>query len=534
MPSKAPERASIDHLFHNLVATCWVYDKGEGSPPELTLAEMPLPSADEYPKEAWAESQKRAKILARLIPSPATPLQTTIFTAQTLEPSDWNNQSPPEEWLRHTAQINAINAFIACDEETADAKIWQNSLAKILRAFQERFTPENADVKHPLAPLVRVMLSRLQTRSLKPSRSKNGIIPNPLQGARALGYLPNNPDIPNPQAGPQQQTMLPKFEGAEGSIVPTGMVYTYLAAGGTIRSRGRGAPLSKRLFYEVLSSLPQEGRSIQGRWELDCTLQDLRDWLYPSHNGKRTNFKMARHLHGIIAALNEVNQMRVRVTPAGHETPTNWLPIAVRALPDANLKSQVLFDINLPPGSSGGALIDREKLRYYGLVSAPRHSAALGMAYYFDKYGTKNGNRVMSTRPLIARNADGLAVDSSGLAILDSRGKPIRDYSNPRLVFLNKAGQRVQRATIAQSRAAAARERNPAITIYPLLTNADILLLCYPEDALTLSATSKRDRLRRARGVILGMQEDGYCVVDAEPSPSGGDRWRLAPGYATP
>lgn len=526
--------ADIDRLFADLTKSCWLYDNHEGPPPQLSISSMPLPSSGEYPRAAWEESCRRANALADGIPLPTSPLQSTIFMSMALESHpDVNAQSPPDEWLRHKTQINALSAFVACDDESADERTWINALETILIVFTERMTMQK-DIKHPIAPLVRAMLHSTSRASLNPSPSRHGIIPNPLQGARALGYLPKPPESPDPTPGAQTQAMLPKFDAGQGSIVPTGMVYTYHAAGGPIRSRGRGAPLPKRLFYEVLSSLPQEGRSIQGRWELACTLRDLRDWLYPTRNGKPTKFVMNRHLNGIIAALHEVSNMRVRVTPAGDEAPTNWLPIAVRALPEPNLASRVLFDINLPPGSSGGALIDREMMRHYGLISAPRHSACLGLVYYWDKFGTKNGRRVLPTRPVIARDSRGVPIDQNGAPILTPKGLPVQGYNDARIVFLNDAGDRILLPTLAQTRAAAARERNPAIEFYPLLTDADLLLLCYPEDANTLPESSKRVYLHRAKKSLQSMQDDGYCVIDAERIRNGEERWRIAPAHPAP
>lgn len=101
--------------------------------------------------------------------------------------------------------------------------------------------------------------------------------------------------------------------------------------------------------------------------------------------------------------------MRIERTLPGSAVPSLWLPIAVRAMPVADLDSLVVFDIELPPGSSGGALIARHSMRRYGLVSAPQRSASLGLAYFWDRYGTFNGRRILATRPRVARNQDGLA-----------------------------------------------------------------------------------------------------------------------------
>ena len=126
--------------------------------------------------------------------------------------------------------------------------------------------------------------------------------------------------------------MLPEFEVPDSFIVPTAMVFTYHAGGGQAQTRGRGAPLSKRILYDVLTALPQDGRLGQGKWRLEFTLRDLRDWLYTSVEVRPTSFKMGRHLERIRAALWEVGNMRIEqdstrqrssVSPAANRCPRN-------------------------------------------------------------------------------------------------------------------------------------------------------------------------------------------------------------------
>ena len=54
-----------------------------------------------------------------------------------------------------------------------------------------------------------------------------------------------------------------------------------------------------------------------------------------------------------------------------------------------------------------------------------------------------------------------------------------------------------------ESAACAARERNhPAIERYPILTDTDLLLLCYPEDSATLTNGLRRERLFREKKAL--------------------------------
>ena len=389
-----------------------------------------------------------------------------------------------------------------------------------LRDIHYSWTEANhidSDIKHPISPLIEAWFRR--PTCVEPTRSQTGILPNSLKGVRGIIYTPT-PSIESPQLGSHQDepATLPTLPGNEGAIVPTAMVQTWTAGGGPVRTRGRGAPLSKRIFYEVLTELSHSARQVRGPRRLPMTLRDLRDWLYPRRHGNRSYFNPKRDLPRIIAALKEVDQMRVRMTLPGHQVPTLWRPVSVTAFPEPYLDSPVVFGIDLPDGSEGGACIDRYAMRLYGLVSAPQHSACLGLAYYWDKYGThRKGSRpIQAKRPRILKNRDGFPLDSDGRVVVDKHQKPISGYSDNRLIFLDEAGHHVQAGTLSERRRLAARERNPAVNRYPLLHSNELITLFYPEDAVDLSADLRRQRAKRSRESLSRMALDKYCVIEQE------------------
>ena len=383
------------------------------------------------------------------------------------------------------------------------------------------------NLKHPIAPFIEEWFKR--PLQIEPLGKRSGVIPASLKGARALGYLPGLAPEDAPLGNQEQEAMLPGLVATEGTIVPTAIVQTWARGGGTELTRGRGAPLSKRIYYEVLTELSSDARHIPGRKRIVLTLRDLRDWLYPREGGKRHNFRPQRDIAKIRNALWEVDQMRIQVTPPGDKVPTNWRVIGVPAFPEAHLDSRVVFDIELPPGSSGGALIDRYAMRRYGLVSAPQHSASLGLAYYWDKYGTYNGRRILATRPRIARSAEGHAVGTNGYVLLDQRQRPVTSFSDERSVFLDDAGNPVQGRTLAERRKLAHRERNPATTRYPVLLPSDLLMLCYPESAAEVTGNLRFKRFERAKNALEHMEDDGYCVIEQAVGEMGEPGYRIMP-----
>ena len=159
----------------------------------------------------------------------------------------------------------------------------------------------------------------------------------------------------------------------------------------------------------------------------------------------------------------EVDQIRIQTTLPGYKAPGLWRPVGVTLMPRAHLDSPIIFDIELPPGSVGGAMVDRSAMRYFGVKSAPQYAASIGLPYYWNKFGThRNGTRpIQATRPRILRNREGLALGDGGEVLLDQRGLPVAGFNDERLVFLDKSGKPVQGRTLAQRRKLAARRAQP-------------------------------------------------------------------------
>ena len=385
------------------------------------------------------------------------------------------------------------------------------------------------ELKHPLVSLIEAWFKRATV--VQPARKRSGIIPKPMEGVRQLGHLPGTPGETQPLGNQENQSlgMLPGLEPVTDTIVPTAMMLTWSAGGGAALTRGGRAPLSKRIFFAVLTDIPKEARRAGGRHRIEMTLRDLRDLLYERSNRGRYEFNPKREINKIRSALFEVDQMRVPISRRRGATPTLWRVLGVTGFPIADLNSDVVFDIELPKGSGGGALIDRHAMRHYGLKSAPQFNATIGLAYYWDKYGTYASRRIQATRPRIARNSEGFVIGYDQQVLLDNRGRPVDGFQDQRLVFLDEAGGRAKGQTFEERRRAAARERNPAVDRYPPLTDHDLLMLCYPDDAAQLVGKRRRDRLYKAKNAIEKMAVDGYCVIEDATGKLGERAKRIPP-----
>lgn len=368
------------------------------------------------------------------------------------------------------------------------------------------------ELKHPLVPLIKAW-----QREAKPDTRRTGIYPSALEQARVRVHTPelfaadvydvNGHDAP---LGAVDTAWLPGMAPPESSLEPNYPLRIYDWLGGESLRQGRGAPAELRIFVEALMLLWQEDRHMRRR--IRVTLGDLRDWLYPNEPERYEPNRITKRIR---KALLHVDHMRVDATLPGAKAATLWRPVSITAYPYADLRSPVVFDVELPPGSSVGALVDRHALRLVGVQSALKFRALLGLYFLWNRYGTHNGKRILSTRPVVARNHDGMVVDKAGRVVTDDRGRPRQGWRAG--ILLNDCGNPTDLAH-------AARERNPAIDRYPVLTNDDLLTLCYPQSEVAKTqrnrvgdtSTRRRKRLHDARKAIRDMERDGFLSIEED------------------
>jgi len=164
---------------------------------------------------------------------------------------------------------------------------------------------------------------------------------------------------------PAQLPLLPRPEGTR---VPILELSDW--RGVPTMARGRGAPLDLRLAVGACVLTPHAARAARGR--LAVTVRELRDFLFP-HGWKRWR-DWPRIRDALFRARDYVipGPFLLEGRRVG-----NWLPFALRGEPgeDAALDDLVLIDVELPPGSGHGPVIDRRELARLGVVSAPRFRA---------------------------------------------------------------------------------------------------------------------------------------------------------------
>jgi len=271
-------------------------------------------------------------------------------------------------------------------------------------------------------------------------------------------------------------------------------------------TRGRGAPYAQRLFVEILLSIGRLDRVPGQTARLEIPLRELVAWLWP--NGwKRTRsgdrLGDLQILQRELLVLDSIRILWDRML---------WRLVAVQTLPTgtSRMEDLIIFRVEHLPGSEHGPMIDRDRLRKFGTMSAPAWRAYLRLAYLWDVAKRRNnGARIYATRPVVARGPGGALLDSDGKALRDLRGTPMTDWSDPRAVIVGANGKP------ASDSNPPAYERNPAADRVPVLGPDDLIRLAF-DDNLDLPTATRRWRLHEARKTARIFAEAGVAVVEQD------------------
>ena len=461
---------------------CWHENHpGEACPANRTPTSAEIAAwLPECPKE---DRSKANALLAQVV-------ETDLVNPHWSDEGRWTTLSSMGSG-RAAKRVLVAAGFVA-DPSAADGPEGEVSLTLRtieLPAVHEAWQaiPEGEQPKHPLAPIVEAWQELAPVR-VEPDTKHNAIMPQPFAIVRDLrseqGALLGIPSTTRPGFhAAQAQGWLPTMEPKAKEIIESLPLILFDAAGGESMAPGRGAPLALRLWVESILSVPITDRTRQAR--VACQLEELISQLWPngwSGPGRDTP-KLER-------AFNQIQQAYIPWEGG------RWLAVAVRNRPDYyNLKSSVVFDVSLPPGSGQGPLVHRPTLRKYGVRSAPAYRLALGLAYLWNKYLTYKGKRLPPTVPVVERNPAGVVLDVHGQPLQHSRG-PVTHWSNPRAARTGTF------------------ERNPEMERLPWLTPDSLLSLGNPYQVKwrPLDGAARRKALARVRQAADEMVKAGDVV----------------------
>ena len=242
--------------------------------------------------------------------------------------------------------------------------------------------------RHPAAPFIDAWIA---ARPLPSNVRRLGIFSGPTAAPRDVDSRLPIPRAPGPAEQPPGQ-WLPGMAPPESlaGVVRPALVHAYDDSRLLSLARGRGATLLERgLVFALLSLAPDARRdAANGRTvpvELDASTWVADFWPGGPQRGKRR----AALFHDVIEAMHGVSRIGFSYT-APDGSAQVWFPVTLRARP-VDWQGAVVYDVRLPPGSAGGFLVDRHRLRAYGVDSAPAFRAYLAVRQYFDRFGTVKG-----------------------------------------------------------------------------------------------------------------------------------------------
>ena len=320
----------VDFL-HDLAAVLWSERHGGAAVPQDSIPSLEELSAwyGECPEAAIVEADRRLKlVMGRMC--------------------RWHQVSVADEksLLMAAKRVPDRQGFEFADLVAVDA------------AWRE--LPEETDVAHPVAPLVRAWQQRPRKVRAETRRDRR-VLPtvtvreHPEREAGMLfGGLHEERRVVAPE--------LPLWdEAAAVNVVP--LLDLLDAAGLPVIADSRAAPLPSRLFVRVLVSVRPRDRRLS-TVRIALKLRELRDGLFP--NGWQRHRDWPRLCH----ALLHVRDYSI------HDGRGRWFPLALRYLPDnPRFDDLIVFDVAFPPGARGGATVCLPEMDKLSVQSASRWRA---------------------------------------------------------------------------------------------------------------------------------------------------------------
>ena len=390
----------------------------------------------------------------------------------------------------------------------------------------------NKNLGHPLARSIHAW-QKEQIPEIEPQRRKDtGILHHNMRDTFSSPRLKLTKIESSPAESKQMQFIndlphgdlqleLPGFVFPETELVPALPLVAYENAEGKPPVGGRGAPISQRLFINVLVEYEQKKRGLYSTSRLNATYRDIKSWLYPNGT-KESRKKLIPRLYEGMWHLHNFRFIWER---------REWNIISVDSLPTMDIKpdDRLTFTIRMPDGlnTGNGALIGIEPLREYGAQSAPKFRAWVRLAYLWDAAKVKNGGRrIYATIPEVLRNSDSYLVDAKGEVLLTGDLYPTQGGWK----FRN--GQMPQTAWYHPLAIHTGRQiRNPQADKVPILSDSDMVKLFY--DHTETKGSVFRERLRDAKQKARQMQDEGRIVIEEDQihTKTGEKGWRILEPY---
>ena len=175
------------------------------------------------------------------------------------------------------------------------------------------------------------------------------------------------------------------------------------------RTRGRGAPLIRRIVVDAILDVPQhEWNTTEPLLFPEISFGDYVRKLFPVlDDGRSLSWRPSRHLDPMLDAFELLSTRKARISwenPATGVGGQDLIIIPVTMPRTGHVDDIVRLAVNLPPGCNGGAIFDRAALVKAGARSAPAFDLCTSLAVWWYRPGqtripVSGGHYIQATHP---------------------------------------------------------------------------------------------------------------------------------------
>jgi len=333
---------------------CALLGEYHGSAPTPTLADL-AERFDELSDDALADAGEAA---APYLPDWAAGSRSTSPGPFLAKLDGWSVCAlTPPKLEPEAAEAPWTLELATAEAPWTDRQTVKLDLPKVCKWWADRKRGRN-----PLSPLVkafaalppRVQPETRQDRRIVPAfcAGRTREAPERERGRLLGGILDGQSDA---------EVYLPGFEPPPRKSVA--LLDLWDAAGVPVMARGRGAPLSARLYVEAALAIAPADRKRQSV-RVAASVGELGRALFPNQ------WRPARDWPRLLEALERASSYAIRL-PGQY-----WRMIALRSWPDSPRdEGLIVLDVAFPPGGGDGPPVDLPELRSLSVDSAPRWRA---------------------------------------------------------------------------------------------------------------------------------------------------------------
>ena len=379
--------------------------------------------------------------------------------------------------------------------------------------FWVRYIKTNNSLKHPLVPIIEAWQQDTTAKRISKAydqRHPVAVIKGKMGSVKYISEITDNNAMNRLAPLPPDEGEQLHFGFAKDpeSVLPPYLSLNIVPMDGVpYQTRDGGLAMPYRIFREFIMALtPSETKAT-----LLVTLGELIDYLYPpEHRGKTV--KKAYYKMKVADGLRRLFDATIQYTEWNGSTGL-WILVRPKNLPDrsSSYDFPIYADVELPRDATQGYMIVKDISRQLSMKTAGGFHAYDAACYLFDRYATRDGKLVYTTRPdpnKIKRNDRDELLDANGKVYRSKNGKPIKSIYHTDVVH------KLERVPSEEG-----------LKKYPVIHKRDLIRACYPAG----HNLTEKETWKRAKAFWHKLESYNIIEIDKVTSVS----WRILPSNQT-